>query len=283
MIAAPRRPSRPVRFALAALLGATSLGCNVVVGDYSVVGTHWGCVGSVAQPAGTGGMVTVTLQASLLNMGEAISTKGVRIQACDQYDAPDGTCAPVGSPGTTDASGAATLTVPSGFAGYFDATQGDVIMEELIYESSPIVGDTTIPFVIGSFTADYVPLVTSVGGHVHPGTGAIWVNMEDCDVQPAAGVTLSLDSSFSAGTDPFYFVGTAPVATNVQDETSISTGVGDLGQVAIGGFADVMPGRPTIRATPASSPGAGPYAVFNAYVRVRALTFVWLQPTPLVQ
>src|SRR6185437_7924487 len=123
----------------------------------------------------------------LLNMGEGISTEGVRIQACDQYDTPGNACAPVGSPATTTANGTATLTVPSGFAGYFDATKGSVIMEELIYQSSPIVGDTTIPFVIGSFT-EYESLVTSVGGKVRPGTGAIWVNMEDCDTQPAAGV-----------------------------------------------------------------------------------------------
>ncbi len=69
---------------------------------------------------------------------------------------------------------------------------------------------------------------------------------------------------------PSILLGGAPVDGTTQTET---------GDDAVGGFADVTPGRPTVSATLASNGEV--YARFTAYVRANSLTVVWLQPTPL--
>lgn len=107
-------------------------------------------------------------------------------------------------------------------------------------------------------------------GTVNPLDGAILVNAEDCLGQPAAGVDLSLDSTFSPGTDPFYFLDGSAVSAQTQPATSSD---------AIGGFANVRPGLATLSATLASNGQL--YARLPAYVRPQSLTVIWLQPMPL--
>jgi hypothetical protein len=266
MTSTGRHLLRKARNAGVAVIGAAGLGCNLVVGDYSVTGTHWGCVGSVTEPVGVdGGTVAITLQAAAFMKGEVLPP--VTINACDQSDM---TCEQAITTATTDASGAATLVVPSGFQGYLDATALDR-MESLVYLSSPVVNDTTVPLMVGAYT-DYTAAVMAVTGNPLPQDGAIWVNTEDCLGQPAAGVELSLNQDFTTGTDPFYFLGGSAVSASALTPPATSSD-------AIGGFADVMPGLPTLSATQASNGQL--YAQFNAYVRKQSLTVIWLQPTPL--
>ena len=159
--------------------------------------------------------------------------------------------------------------MPSGFEGYFDATASGM-MESLVYVSAPLVADATLPLEVGSYP-EYKQLVMSVQGTVDDATGAIWVNTEDCLGQPAAGVALSLAPPWNEGTDPFYFVGGSPAPASTQAQTS---------DEAIGGFADVTPGRPVLDASLASN-GELYARVTSAYVRSETLTVIWLQPTPL--
>jgi hypothetical protein len=260
----------PILALAAAVLCAGALGCNLVLGagDYGVGGS-WACVGSVAQPEATdGGEVTLTLHAAPFTMGGALPA--ITIAACDKNDL---TCAtPIGLPAGTDAKGDAVLSVPSGFDGYLDATAPDMqIMESLVYLSWPVVADGgSYTLLVGSY-AEYRSLVTSVQGTVPDSTGAIWVNTEDCQGRAAAGVELSLDPTWSQGTDPFYFLDGAPEPAATQDQTTTD---------AVGGFADVTPGRGTLTATLASN--AERVASFTtAQVRRQSLTVVWLRPTPL--
>jgi len=263
--------------AAGAVLGAASQGCNLVVGadDYSVEGTHWGCVGSVTPPAATAGSVALTVEATQFTTGAPF--EGLRVQACLPNDT---TCAtPIGPARTTDASGEATLTVPSGFEGYVDATATGM-MESLVYLSSPVVSGATYRLNVGTYEA-YTANVMAATGTVDPDAGALWVNMEDCLGQPAGGVVLSLDAPWKESADGFYFQSGAPVAAETQDETSINDSVGGLADVAIGGFADVTPtpGTPEITATLASN--GEDVAQFTAIVRKQALTVISLGPTPL--
>jgi hypothetical protein len=260
-----------------AVIGVATLGCNLAIGagDYGVGGS-WGCVGSVTPPvAKAGAEVTLTLEATLFTTGGPF--QGLTIRACDQNDM---TCAtPIGPAATTGASGEATLTVSSGFEGYVDATATGM-MESLIYLSRPVVGDATYGLNVGTYD-EYAANVMSAAGTVSPEDGALWINTEDCLGQPAAGVALSLDAPWNEGADAFYFQNGAAVDVQTQDETSINASVGGFTDVAIGGFANVTPGRPALTATLTSNGEL--YAQFAVYVRRQNLTVVLLEPTPLSQ
>ncbi len=259
-------------------MGAGALGCNLVLGTGSFsVGKTWGCVGSVtASPGEPGKTVTVTIHATEFTT-QTPFTNHATIRACGLNDV---ACSMQIASATTDDAGDAPVTVPSGFDGYFEVlpapdgsadagTPAAETMVSLLYLSWPVVEDTAAGVELGTYDA-YEKLVTSVEGHVPPGTGAIWVDTEDCRGDEAAGVRLSLDPPFAKGTDPFYFLNGAPVDAATQGETTSD---------AIGGFADVSPGRPEITATIASNGEV--YARFTASVRAMGITFVELRPTPL--
>jgi hypothetical protein len=122
--------------------------------------------------------------------------------------------------------------------------------------------------IVGTYD-EYVTLVTSGNGSVDPARGALLVHTLDCIGHPAAGVALSLDTMFSPGTDPFYFVSGSPVAGQTQTD-----------EEGLGGFANVMTpsgfGTPQMTATLAANDEM--IAVFTATVRPMTLTEIWLSP-----
>jgi hypothetical protein len=95
------------------------------------------------------------------------------------------------------------------------------------------------------------------------------VHTLDCLDHAAAGVQLALDAEFSPGSDPFYFLGGSPVATQTETDSG-----------GIGGFADVKSptssGTPTITATLAAN--GETMATFAATVRPMTITEIWLSP-----
>jgi hypothetical protein len=262
---------RAAYLALATTALAPALGCNLVVGsgDYRV-GDRWGCVGSVASPAGTPG-ATVEVTFAAVQFFDGSPVQGVLVAACELDDE---ACPTPAVTQTTDEQGHATLAVRSGFAGYFDATAAGE-MESLVYFGNPIVSAGTYALQVGKY-ADYEGLVTSVGGTVEPTDGAILVNTQDCLGQPAEGVQLSLAGPWAAGTgaqgvDPFYFLNGAPFDAATQPQTSTE---------GLAGFADVLPLRGELTATLAANGEV--YARFaSGQVRPKSLTVVWLPPTPL--
>ncbi len=263
-------------------LGLALAACNLLIGadDYSV-GASWGCVGSGAPAATDAGDVTLTLHVQHLG-GTALD--GASVKACSSLD--PGCSSAIGGPVSTDATGVATISVPSGFDGYLDlsgavplpdggADAGDAgaatepLMDTLIFVSPPPTRDRTQPDVnVGTYD-EYKELVISGNGSVDPGTGALLIHTLDCLDQAAAGVTLSLDAEFGPGTDAFYFLNGSPVATQTQTDSG-----------GIGGFADVMTrdGSGTPKITAALAANGETVAVFAATVRPMAVTEIWLSP-----
>lgn len=249
-------------------------GCNLVVGgdDYSV-GARWGCVGSVASPAGEQG-APVAIALETVQFTNSSPFPGALIEACGIDDLGSPPAPPCSMPitmATTDSAGAATLTVASGFNGYFYVTAPGQ-MDSLVYLSSPVVAAGTYLVQVGPY-ADYVQQVTSVAGSVVATDGAILVHAEDCLGQPAEGVQLALEGAWAGigalAPDPFYFVGGSPQPSSTQAQTTTE---------GEGGFADVLPLRGALTATLASNGEL--YASFSsALVREKTLTVVWLQPT----
>jgi len=245
----------------------TSAGCGVQCAH----GGQWGCVGQFAWPAPTAGaMVSVTFDAVHFSTG--LPFVGADIVACGRQDPK---CAhPLGDVVTTDEMGVKTITVPSGFDGYFHLSAPDA-METLVFLAWPVTVDQHYSVGLDPYDV-YTTLVTSGGGTVRDEDGALFVFTYDCLLHPAPHVMLDIDDESYDRTDGedvtwhFYFIGDTPSSAT---EETYATG--------IGGFSNVLPKTVTLTAAlKRDNKPPLPLALLPVYVWPKTLTYVSLSPTP---
>ena len=248
---------QPLGDVVAGIDTCTSVGCRTECGS----GAHWGCVGAFSWPAATpGAMVSLKVHATAFSGGAPYP--GATIRACGR---PDVGCAAPLTSGTTAADGTVTLSLPSGFVGYLDAT-GPNTLESLVYLAWPLTMSTsTYDLLLGPYEL-YKSLVMADNGTVDDTPGALFVYTRDCLGAPAPGVALAISPS-TVETKHFYFLNGSPIDT--LDATAVD---------AIGGFANVPPG--TVTLTAHLGPKGKKLGLFTVQVRPMTLTYVTLTPTP---
>ena len=207
-------------------------------------------------------MVSLKVHATTFESNSSAAFPGATLRACGRLDV--ACAAPIAS-GTTAADGSLTLSLPSGFAGYLDATAPGTL-ESLVYVAWPLtMATSTYELQLGPYQL-YKTLVMADGGTVDDTQGALFVYTRDCLGTPAPNVALSILPSTKL-TRHFYFLNGSPIDT--LDATAID---------AIGGFANVMPG--TVTLTAHLGPKGNKLALFTVQVRPMTLTYVTLTPTP---
>lgn len=135
-------------------------------------------------PAAATAKVTLTFTDFLSMSGVA----GLTVKVCGGQDV---ACANPLDTQTTDATGKATLTVPTpapaGFTGYFEATGGS-IATLLAYMSNPITANTS-SFYLTLSSALLPQLAGAAGTQLDPTRGSAVTLIRDCANSPAAGLT----------------------------------------------------------------------------------------------
>jgi hypothetical protein len=241
---------------------------NVGCGPSCAYGAQWACAGHFSWPAHTPGQkVKLTIDAYRFTTNEPFP--GAQIVTCGGKDP---TCAhPIGEPVQTDESGSWTLSLDSGFDGYFLVTAPDT-MDALVFIAWPLTADQHYSLGLDSYEV-YKSLVKSGGGTVKDEDGALFVFTYDCLLRSAPHVMLDIDAESKdpdGSTSHFFFVGSTPVSAI--DETSPD---------GIGGFSNVLPKTVTITASlKREGKTPLPLAVLPVYTRAKTLTYVSLPPTP---
>jgi hypothetical protein len=282
---------------LAAVGGAaaTAASCNLVIGADGYNVGPWGCVleDAGASPA-TDGEVNLTVNAFLYVDPTSVSDEPAEVTACDPTDIPP--CANSNRKAPLVA-GTATLQVRSGFQGFLyvrptdtpcstvDAGTFDPIMcegpvdpahdcnIELIAQLSwPIVSDTVTTILLGKYS-DYRNATLCGGGGVVDERGAVWVNVQDCFGDPAAGVLLTETLATPAqppGPDQFCFMNGMANGYPPGAPPGLTTSDG------ICGWSDMPVGNVTITASVPGAPGT--IASMSTLVLTKTLTYVTLRP-----
>jgi hypothetical protein len=152
---------------------------------------------------------------------------GVGIKICSAADA---TCATPVAEGTTDASGAVTLTIPAGpqgLDGFVEFVKGDLVPQVGFYSYVDNVakygGNAGLDYYVLP-KATLAALEGGFGLSLAPGRGLIMATFLDCDDQRTAGVTISCPAADDK-TTVLYTQGGVPTpgmsATSVDGHASL--------------------------------------------------------------
>jgi hypothetical protein len=223
---------------------------------------RWSCVGHVKWPPKQPKQVTFVVE--VVELLSLKPPKGLVVKPCAKLDV---TCsAPVGpvvSPGT---DGKVTLTVESGFDGYFDI-QSDETMPSFLYLVEPLADSRVHPLQVQVLTPGTFALLSLTAGFVaNPARGTLVFQAWDCDTIQAPGVSFAIDV-----TDPdvklFYLSKGLPTLTkHVTDETGS------------GGFVNLPEG--IVEMTETLADGGAVVGTAAVQVRAGAVTYVDISPTP---
>jgi hypothetical protein len=221
----------------------------------------WTCLGNVEYPLPTSPSVTLNLTAVVITNGGPIAD--VAVSACAAGDA---TCATPITSGTTDRMGAVSLTVPTGtvgFDGYFMGT-GATIPDSYVFRFPPVASDvdTTLRLIDNGALS---LLSTLFGIDSDPTRGHLGVAIQDCALEAAAAMTVSVDAA-DAETTTLYVKGDLPDASA---QTTDESGVVSL--------FNVPPGTATVTATRVSTGEVIGSVVVT--IVAGAVTYATLPPT----
>jgi hypothetical protein len=163
------------------------------------IGPDYECLGNVPTPPVPTATYFTIIQPYLDgSSGTAIPAVGLTVNACSTTDAP---CASPVAGGMTNPSGDATLSVPSGFDGYFDVTgpsgDGGSIVETLVFASEPVLaGGFVAPTTV--LTAAALQQSVAALGTLDPTRAQLIVNDQACRSTPAFGASLAVSSADGA-------------------------------------------------------------------------------------
>jgi hypothetical protein len=255
-----------------ALLGLGLTGCAQVLDipdDPEVVG-RWRCL-SEPLPAPVPLATTADVQVQACDFMDNCTSKvgGMSARLCRQADV---YCTNPVTEGIVDVEGLMTFTVPTpliGFNGYLEVTPSTALCNDpvfgdfgqmlcglapncnleapddncrvpiyaraLFFFNPPIFNDTRQPMPLPLLRAADIPIMLqAAGAQLNPATGNLFITALDCDGQPAAGVTYSMQQNPDLVTQ-LYVHGGLP---NKEDLETDESGIGGfLGVPA--GYANV--------------------------------------------
>lgn len=192
----------------------------------------WGCAANSAATAADAGRFQASLR--LVDGVTQRPLAGVLAQLCRKLDI---ACAnPLAGSVHSDATGLVAFDVEAGFDGYVLVT--DPAVAPTLYFFNPPVAADVGPTLVALVSAPSMTLFAQqIGAALLPDRGTVILTGQDCQGDPAAGVTFAA-STGDAMTVPFYFVGMLPTARAPSTDRS-----------GLGGLANVPSGVATVSGT----------------------------------
>ena len=238
----------------------------------------WGCLGDVTLPPPGTGNVQVTMPLVDLSTQTPVTAADVNAVVCAKIDVNCGSPLAITQP---DANGLLHLTIASGFDGFVfitpvlpdagapDAGEGgvpDVFVPSIVFFNPPIVMDTTYTTIVMVRASELGNIAAVEGTAIDPSLGAVFMETVDCNVQPAAGVGVTLDQTTST-TQGFYFKGGLPALNAPSTDVT-----------GYAGFVNVPLGTRTVTGeVAASTQRIGTATVFT---RASTISYTVLAPSP---
>jgi len=191
-------------------------------------GGPWGCLGNVTVPEASTANVSVTVPLVNLSTQMPLASSDVVARVCAKIDV---NCTSPLQTTQPDAQGALQLTLTAGFDGFVvitpnlppsdagadasaaDAGDGalpDVYVPSFVFFNPPIEKDTIYSTIVMVKTSALEEIAEVEGTTIDPTLGAVFMETVDCNAQPAAGVSVTIDST-TASTQGFYFKQGLPV------------------------------------------------------------------------
>jgi hypothetical protein len=216
----------------------------------------WSCLGNVPIPEAGTSDVSVVVPLVDLTTKSAVTAGDVFARICAKIDVncnkplSNGDAGVIVSP---DAKGLLNLTLPSGFDGFVlidpivpssdagspdsgadAAPPPDVFVPSLVFFNPPIYGNLVYTTIVMVKTSELGQIAAVEQTTLDPSLGAVFMETVDCDFKPAAGVSVTIDST-SSTTQGFYFKGGLPALNAPSTDTT-----------GYAGFVNVPKGTPTV-------------------------------------
>lgn len=246
----------------------------------------WSCLGNVEIPDGSQQQVNVVVPLVDLSTKAPVTATDVAARVCAKIDV---NCT---SPLTTtapDANGLLHLTLAAGFDGFVlitpivpssDAGAGDagdagdageagppdIFVPSFVFFNPPIAKDLVYATIVLVRLSALGQIAQVEGTAIDPSLGAVFMETVDCNATPAAGVSVTLDST-SSTTQGFYFDKGLPVLNAPSTDVS-----------GYAGFVNVPLGTRTIKGTlEATKQSIGSATVFT---RQSMISYTVMAPSP---
>lgn len=200
----------------------------------------WGCLGDVSVPAPPQKDVNVIVPLIDLTSKGPVTASDVFARICAKIDVNCNSPLSSGDAGiilSPDAQGLLHLTIPAGFDGFVlvdpvipksdagtpdggDAgPPPDVFVPSLIFLNPPIDADLVYSTIVMVKTSELSQIAAIEQTPIDPSLGAVFMETVDCTAHPAAGVSVTLDSTTTT-TQGFYFAkGLPALSAPATDET----------------------------------------------------------------
>jgi hypothetical protein len=231
-------------------------------------GNDWRCVGHASWPTAKDSSTVISMQTGWYGGGAVpFPLAGITMKICDPQN--PSKCNPFDQ-ATTDAYGAATLTLPQdpglpATPSYFEYSAPNIVTE-LIYQGFAF-SEKVARF--GGIAVLDVPgldaLAAQAGVTIDPSRGVLSMSTADCDGVPAPGVTFTATGIDEKSTLVYYANGEFTAQAHETD---------DHGQ---GVYLNVPQGTVTVTAFPKSLQGK-PSGQVTVSVRAGACTFAFADP-----
>jgi len=215
-----------LQLALGALLATPLVGCTGVLGidsertlgvNAAPLPEQWACLKDPIPATASKTTFTQTLHFFDGASANFSSISGLSVRACQKIDFD---CAnPLAPAVVTAADGVAVLTVPNGFAGYFEVT-GRADFQSAIFVERVAVSDAAYEYsmVTKAVSAAYT---AAAGTMFQPGMANMTLVVRDCKGAPGAGIAFTLKSSGATGSI-VYLANSLPTAgTTETDQTGV--------------------------------------------------------------
>jgi len=248
---------------------------NSVCGSPADAGP-WACLGDVVVPQSTN--VTVDVIVPLIDLATQMPVTSASALVCAKIDV---NCTSPLAATQPDASGLLHLTLQAGFDGFVlvlpvipdggapDAGDGgvpDVIVPSIVFFNPPIEHDLTYTTIVLVKTSALAQIAAVEKTTLDPTLGAVFMETVDCNGHPAAGVSVTLDST-GATTQGFYFSGGLPVLNGAGTDVS-----------GFAGFVNAPLGTRTVKASlNATQQYIGTASVFTL---ASMISYTTLAPSP---
>ncbi|HMA96563.1 MAG TPA: hypothetical protein VKP30_27950 [Polyangiaceae bacterium] len=230
----------------------------------------WSCLGKVLWPSKQASSIKIAM--SFFDFVEQTPvTTDFTVRACSKMDI---LCAnPIGPAVAPDATGIASITVPSGFDGYAEivgsiaaGAETPKYVPSLVFFNPPPIEDTN-----NTMTAMFSPealdvLAESNGNTIDPTLGSVFFGTIDCNGKLGAGVSVEPDRTVEA-TRRFYYIDGLPNFAAVATDAA-----------GYGGLINLPSG--TIRLYAKLAATGQPIATVSVFIRAGHISQVDVIPAP---